>query len=93
MSRKKTKIKQSSWERSKMHRLGGGCRGRGYRIGKDGLQEVSEDLACSAQPALQIHCPVTLSLVPRLGVALKSQPCTATSLLPPELSAFISFYY
>lgn len=76
-----------------MHVPGGSFRGRGHRGGKDGLEEVSEDLACSARRALQVHCPVTLSLVLRLGVALKSQPCTATLLLPPELSAFISFYY
>lgn len=72
---------------------GGVCRGRGHRGGKDGLEEVSEALTGSARPALRILCPVTLSLARRLGVALKSQPCTATLLLPPELSAFISFYY
>lgn len=74
--------------------LGGGrLQGRGRRGGKDGLEEVSDDVTRRARLALQIHCPVTLCLAPRLGVALKSQPRTATWLLPPELSAFISFYY
>lgn len=69
------------------------CWGRGHRGGKGGLEGVSKDLTRLAQLELQIHCPVTLSLALRLGVALKPQPCTATLLLPPELSAFISFYY
>lgn len=33
-----------------------------------------------------------LLLALRLEAALESQPYTATSLLPPQLSAFISFY-